>query len=543
MNLVIGSGPAAVSCTDAILKNGESVTMIDVGYRLEPQTQNRIDSIANQSPSDWTEMDRAAIKGELMPSRAGVEKKLIFGSEYPYRIPDADEEIQKNQVDVFASYSKGGFSNVWGAAVMPYRDGDIADWPIAQRDLAPHYSEVEKWLRIRRHDDDPLANEFPYFSNCNESALKVSSQSQQLIDNYKKYSNQLAQTGMYFGPARTAIGNECQYCGQCLFGCPYDQIFSAGEKIEEFLKLLDRFTYLPSILVKSIDEFESGVVVRGKNLENDSEFEINGKRCYLGAGALNSARIILHSEKIYDRKISLKYSEYFMFPIFQFRRTKSAMTEPSTALCQIFGEVFNRGISKYSVHLQFYSYNELFRQTFENSFGFIFKLFRPFFHYLLQHLVIVQGYMHSDDSSEMEISLVQVQSGHPELRVNGIRNPGVKSKVNKLISLFRLNSFRLGAIPLGFLKSVGPIGKGFHFGGSFPMTNDTPKHESGRFHGTDPTVEPPMYSDELGRPLGRKWTHLIDSSVFPSIPATTITFTVMANARRIGYESTKRGAV
>jgi len=43
-----------------------------------------------------------------------------------------------------------------------------------------------------------------------------------------------------------------------------------------------------------------------------------------------------------------------------------------------------------------------------------------------------------------------------------------------------------------------------------------------------------LETDLLGRPQGLKRTHIVDSSVLPSIAATTITFTVMANAHRIG---------
>jgi choline dehydrogenase-like flavoprotein len=40
-------------------------------------------------------------------------------------------------------------------------------------------------------------------------------------------------------------------------------------------------------------------------------------------------------------------------------------------------------------------------------------------------------------------------------------------------------------------------------------------------------------TDTLGRPPGWDRVHLIDASVLPSIPATTITLSVMANAHRI----------
>ena len=41
-------------------------------------------------------------------------------------------------------------------------------------------------------------------------------------------------------------------------------------------------------------------------------------------------------------------------------------------------------------------------------------------------------------------------------------------------------------------------------------------------------------SDRLGRPLGWERLHLIDATSLPAIPATTITYSVMANAHRIG---------
>ena len=44
-------------------------------------------------------------------------------------------------------------------------------------------------------------------------------------------------------------------------------------------------------------------------------------------------------------------------------------------------------------------------------------------------------------------------------------------------------------------------------------------------------------SDCLGRPHGWTRVHAVDATVLPSVPATTITFSVMANAHRIGWEA------
>jgi choline dehydrogenase-like flavoprotein len=57
-----------------------------------------------------------------------------------------------------------------------------------------------------------------------------------------------------------------------------------------------------------------------------------------------------------------------------------------------------------------------------------------------------------------------------------------------------------------------------HCGSSFPMRR---------------TPSQPLYSDALGRPFGWSRIFIVDSSVLPSIPGTTLAFATMANADRI----------
>ena len=74
--------------------------------------------------------------------------------------------------------------------------------------------------------------------------------------------------------------------------------------------------------------------------------------------------------------------------------------------------------------------------------------------------------------------------------------------------------------PAGPNGAMGPPGRGFHTGGSCPMR--LAPHE--------------FESDVLGRPYGCERVHIVDASVFPSITASTITLTAMANAHRIAAE-------
>ena len=74
-----------------------------------------------------------------------------------------------------------------------------------------------------------------------------------------------------------------------------------------------------------------------------------------------------------------------------------------------------------------------------------------------------------------------------------------------------------GLHALSFAARTGPVGSSFHAGATFPMSEAPEKGET----------------DVSGQPNGQEGVHIVDASVLPSIPATTITFSVMANAHRI----------
>ena len=77
-------------------------------------------------------------------------------------------------------------------------------------------------------------------------------------------------------------------------------------------------------------------------------------------------------------------------------------------------------------------------------------------------------------------------------------------------------SWKFGCVPL---TPIAQINTGsYHVGGTLPMKKN-PKKET--------------ETDLLGRPLNMKNVNVVDSSVFPSLPGTTIGLLAMANADRI----------
>jgi hypothetical protein len=134
-------------------------------------------------------------------------------------------------------------------------------------------------------------------------------------------------------------------------------------------------------------------------------------------------------------------------------------------------------------------------------------------------LVVMQGFLHSDDSSRIAITLRNSPGARLELKAD--LNQGVKATVRKVVRKLLRNAWHLGAVPVQPMVQIAEPGRSFHSGGTFPMRLKPTANES----------------DILGRPAGWQRVHAVDATVLPSVPATTITFSVMANAHRIAWES------
>jgi hypothetical protein len=224
----------------------------------------------------------------------------------------------------------------------------------------------------------------------------------------------------------------------------------------------------------------------------------------------------LRSQAAYDRPLTLRDSQYFLFPLLLARRTRNVQSEALHTLSQLFIELNQPRISRHSVHLQLYSYSDIIGQAVCNSLGPLKIFTRP----LEERMIIVQGYLHSDESPTIAMTLKR--DGEKDfLQLDAQPNPTTRHTVQKVLRELLSQTRRLGGIVMPPMLQLAGPGRSFHCGGSLPMRATAGKFES----------------DTLGRPHGWSRVHAVDASVLPDIPATTITFSVMANAHRIGWET------
>ena len=520
MHYVIGSGPAGTACAMALLARGASVTMLDAGLELEADKAETIRQIAGKKPGQWTAQDRAAIRGEMPAGAKGIPLKLLFGSDFPYRETTELIPWRTRGADLLPTLALGGFSNVWGAAMLPHRDKDISDWPINHEDLSLHYQAVTEFTSLAAGNDD-LKDWFP--THCREPQfLRLSSQAEILLKNLEASRAPLRDRGWRFGRARVAVRGQdgpcapgCIYCRECMSGCPYGCIYNSADTVRE-MQANPRFSYQRNVIVTRLREEKDRVIITGFERKTRKPLSFNADRAYLAAGVIPTAQILLRSQSVYDRPVLLRDSQYFLVPLLLAKRVRNVQQEQLYTLSQLFIELDRPHLSAHTVHLHLYTHSDIIGEAVRKTLGPL-KMLAP---QLEDRMVIVQGYIHSAESSSIAMTLRR--NGEQDfLELEARKNPATRRTVKRVMNELLKNVLRLGGAVLPPMLQMAEPGRGFHNGASFPMRKEPAELET----------------DMLGRPRGWSRLHVVDASALPSVPATTITFSVMANAHRIGWHT------
>jgi len=517
---VIGSGPAATATALALTNRGLRPTVIDVGTRLDSDRAALAAELAQRPRSQWTDEELHRISENPTIRASGIPRKLLFGSDFIYALDHPAAPTDAANAKISASFAYGGFGAAWGGAMLPAANCDIADWPVRRADLEPAYRAILRELPLAGANDD-LASEFPLYKE-NPGLLDLPAEAAALLRdvtaaNFDEGSRILAgRARIAVRPADDPGGYGCRFCGMCLSGCVYGAIAAPSE-------ILDR------LIAAALVEYKSGAVVKTVRQEGESvrvtfrtpgaglREELVFDRVFIAAGPLGTTRVVLESRSWIGEGFELKDSQKFALPFF--RRRRIPLSWPNTnTLAALFIELQLAGLSQHWIHIQVSAVNDYvlgragllepgrhWRRTAANI--------------LLERLMIGWCSLHSDHSSRLLLTLLEDKRGGEHiLRVDHRLRPEAGHAMREVSRALRRIGLRFGALfPVSMLQPSLP-GAGLHTGGAFPM-RAKPRERAD--------------TDALGRFAGQDRIHIVDASIFPSVPATTIVLPLMANAYRI----------
>jgi len=503
----------------------QQITVIDIGHRLEPAQQSAVTRLASRSPSAWDQVDVELIRAQpIGDTIRRLPQKRVFGSDFPFRNVGQLDGVrgigQANDFVISGAY--GGFSNVWGSQIMVFTPAAFGQWPISFNEMETHYKAVLDEMPYAA-EEDALARHFPLVSNA-RPLPQLAPRTRAVLDAADRHQRELDQLGVVIGRARLAFDSTaCVRCGLCMTGCPYSLIYSSAHTFDK-LRQSGRVDYHKDLLAVEVGQEDDVPYVVARQLSNQTVHRFEADRVYVACGALGTTRLVLGSLHLFDQDVELAESVQFALPMLSRHPTPDPKLDTEFTLNQ-----FNMVVStdeewRDVSQIHFYPHNPAILDGLPKVLG------RPWAasvtDQLIRRLTIGLGYLPSWVSPTLRVRAKRPlgPSELPNLSLYGDVAHGLR------IPMFREVMRRiLRAAPHLDLWPVLPMmffsgsGKSYHFGGSFPHS--------------DAPADGPLTTDRLGRM--EKWSriHLIDASVFPTVPATTFTLTAMANAHRIAAET------
>ncbi len=521
---VIGSGVSGTFAALALADRGVAVTILDVGETLDAGRQAVVNRLHDVPPDLWPASDFALIDENPTYGKGVLPKKIHFGSDYIYAEdrPFAHIDTKASGRVPYPTFAKGGFSNIWGAAILPTDACDMSDWPVARSEMDPYYRKVLQHVPLCGGEDN-LGKHFPAYADTLGS-LDPGPQGETLLADLKRAETSLLSRQTVFGKARLAVHTRdgdhgilaCNGCGYCFTGCVRNAIYSTLPTLTDLARE-NGVRHRVGVFVSRITEQGGKVILDVVDLRSQERSSMTFDAVFIASGPINTARLLLRSHNLYDRPIRLKESQKFVLPMLRRRGAPTAVEHPSITLASVFLETKTEGLSDHWLHAQIVPMNGMMVQTAGlpgTDHPVIGRLWRP----MLRHMMAAWCGMHSDHSSAVELCLRKDGAGADRLELDLLVSDKALTDGRAAAKDMFRKGLSFGTVFCHWMIRFSNPGSGTHCGSSFPMR----EHPAGTFD-----------TDTLGRPFGWSKTFVVDSSVLPSIPGTTLALPVMANAYRI----------
>jgi choline dehydrogenase-like flavoprotein len=511
--IVAGSGPGAAFA--AYGARGRRILMLDAGFDApaSPELTGNVYELRRR-----TEDLFPSLIGERFESLHNLHNRSIslkLKSPYMSYIVRETARLAPVAGDTFAgalSLAKGGLANGWGAGVYRFTGRDLDEFPIAADDLRGCYDELTAHIGISGASDDLD----PYFEHDDGllPPLRLSAFFAEFLERYRKMRPWFERQRIHVGRPRLAVLTEPRH-GRTAYGYqnleffkPHDPaIYTPAYTVDEMIRA-GAIDYRGGRLVVSYREREDSVDVLTRQVETGSEETWRGRRLCLGAGALNTARIVLQSNADYQTRLPVLDNAMACIPFLRLRKIGAALALDDTSLVQLNLIVED---AAWGEPLQASLYGTMGPLRSDMLFSLPLSLGANMA--LTKYLAPAMGllmlfypgrkdpgsYVRLRPTGELEIAFA------PEPRHDVER---------RLVGALR----KLGYLSHPALVQRLGMGAGLHYAGTLPMRAAPGRYET----------------DADGRLHGTARVHVVDGACFSRLPAKNLTFTIMANSLRIG---------
>jgi choline dehydrogenase-like flavoprotein len=510
--IVIGSGPAGVSVSWPLIEAGRKVLMLDqgTGPKKSPKSEGAFLDIRRQDEDQWRLFLGEDFHG--LKDQGNVSPKLkVPASAYTFEGFSEAYKLRTKSFKAVGSLATGGLSNAWGAGAYAYDDRDLQGFPISRADLAPSFKTIGSRIGVSGEAADDMG-EFYGGDVPLQSPIPLHENTAHLLQRYEARREKAQALGLHLGRARNAVlsaslgnRNACTEDDMCLWGCSKGAIYSAAQDVEG-LVTSGNFTYRRGCFVQAVEREGDETVVR---------FEggvARAKTVVLAAGTIGSTKLALQSLGHRDQPIKLASNPAFAMAFCLPGRIGRAVASKGFSLGQLGFRVEADPDDPDYAHGVVFSGGSLLTSEIARHL----PLSRPaavgFLRRVMPSLVFLNCFLPGNYSRHT------VTLGHSgELQIQGAYASNFEARVEALRRKLTKGLRQMGAYALPGGARVSEPGSDIHYAGTLPMGG-----KSG------------LATDAQGQVVGAPGLHIADGAILPQLAAKNPTFTIMANADRIG---------
>ena len=528
--VIVGSGASGVHFALSVLQKGYNVLMLDIGH------QGR--EVVNVSD---TFMDLKSNLKDPVGYFLGDNLEGIF---YPdstsefYGIPpskthvlaDLDEsDVKTKGFSPLISFAQGGLAEAWTGGVYPFNNDELEHFPFRYKDIEPFYNEVAKRIGIAGITDD-LSRFMPVHENL-QSPLELDEHSTLLLSEYERQKSFLnGELGCYLGRSRSATltrdsdgRHKCSYLGRCLWGCPSGAFYTPSITLQQ-CRAFPNFRYLEQMSVSHFKLNSNGRVksVVARCLANNSIEDFPVDKLVLAAGTLSSSKIFLASLFKNRGEIvkleGLMDNRQVLMPFVNFKMIGKPYDPNTYQYHQIAMGIEGDKPSEY-IHALITTLKTASVHPIIEKLPFDLKTSIFLFRNLHAALGLVNVNFHDTRRDDNYLTLEdQKNSSDPTLVVNYSPPLHEANSIRKAVKKVKQCLWKLRCLVPPTMVHVRPMGASVHYAGTIPMS----------------TKRNSLSSSELCQSHDFENLYMVDGTTFPFLPAKNITFTLMANAVRVG---------
>ena len=516
--IVVGSGASAVNAAMAIVDGGRSVRMLDVGNREEKYVvpDGPLGDLRRTDPEQHRYLLGEHFEG-IGFEHMGAGAQLTPPRQFINRDADRLQPISSTSFFPLHSLAEGGLAGAWGAGAPSFVEPDFEGFPIGVADLVPHYNALAARIGINGERDDLL----PYLGELSplQPAARIDDNGRTILARYGGKPHDAAnRRGLYLGRPRLAMLTEplrgrepTRYWDMDFWSDAGRSVYRPRWTVDE-LRASSRFSFVARRLVTQFAERGDVVEVTARDVDTGTLETHRARTVVIGAGTIGTTRIVLRSLAQPGTRVPIVCNPHTYMALLNSNQLGKPIDEVRHSLAQVCLVHAPAGPTRPFTVGHMYSYRSLllFRLMKDaplphrDGLEILRHLSPSFVVLILQHADAPTSAKYCELTEPEKLTIEYALSSAEEARCEAIESDVAKA-------LLRLRVVKMRTVKPGHAASA-------HFAGTLPMTNR----------------DAPLTTDRDGRLRGTKRVYVVDGSVFPTLPSKGLTFTMMANANRIG---------